>query len=106
MEVAGTPGAKADHLADRHFGNSQTLVVLLQGPRSQIDRQGRPLAARLDRLKDVAVLGPWAPGAGRKLRPRPGRALLLLRIDRRYEDASRYVTPVVRQIVAHSVHRP
>src|SRR3954464_5253943 len=74
IEVKGTAGAKADDLAKHYFGQSANLVVLLKGPARERDREGRALAARLDRRPGVAVLGPWAAEARRTLEPKRGMA--------------------------------
>src|SRR3954467_9403988 len=62
LEVPGTASSEARELARKHFGDSNTLVVLLEGPRSQLDAQGRRLGAVLDRQPRVAVVGPWMRG--------------------------------------------
>ncbi len=58
ISVGGTSGARADALAHRYFGDSATLVVMLRGPRSALDREGPALAARLQR-RGLAVVDPW-----------------------------------------------
>src|SRR5919202_5319934 len=63
IDVPGTGAAKARELARKHFGDSDTLVILLEGPRAQTDVQGRRLAATLERQPDFAVAGPWSRGA-------------------------------------------
>src|SRR5436190_9501929 len=75
--VPGTKSADARALAAKHFGDSQTLVVLLEGPRAQLDSQGRRLAAKLDADPRLAVVGPWTRGSGDQLRPGAEKALVL-----------------------------
>src|ERR687885_775778 len=60
IDVPGTGAARAAELARRHFGDSHTLVVLLEGPRAQTDAQGRAFAAALERQPDFSVVGPWS----------------------------------------------
>src|SRR3712207_179249 len=86
--VPGTGSAEARELAHKHFGDSNTLVILLEGPRKHLDAQGRDLAASLQRQPDFAVVGPWARGAAPELRPSRERALLLVRVDRPFEEVS------------------
>src|SRR5690348_2455263 len=93
IKVQGTAGARADAQAARYFGDSQTLVVLLEGPRAAIDQQGPGLAARLDAKPGLAVLGPWAPDTSSGLRPARDKALLLVRADRDFETVSRRIVP-------------
>src|SRR5258706_12491681 len=69
LVVPGTPSAQAGELARRHFGDAQNLVVMLEGPSGPLAAQTRAVAKRLDRLPQIDSIGPWAPGAGRELRP-------------------------------------
>src|SRR3954470_11145150 len=76
LVVPGTPSAQARELAKKHFGESRALVVLLEGPRAAADAQGGALARRLERDRRLAVVGPWARGTARELRPSDGRAVV------------------------------
>jgi len=71
LVVPGTRSAAASDLARKHFGDSQSLVLMLEGPRGPLLAQTRQMTARLDRLPHVDAIGPWAPGAGKALRPAP-----------------------------------
>jgi RND superfamily putative drug exporter len=106
ITVSGTPGARADEEANRYFGTSQSLVVLLRGPRTAIDRQGKELAGRLDRRASIAVLGPWAPGASTTLRPGKDKALVFIRADQDFEEVARHVVPLVRREVRETIEPP
>lgn len=106
VTVEGTPSARAQALAQRYFGDSQALVIMLTGPRHAIDRQARLLAARIQRRRGIAVLGPWAPSASATLRPRTGRTLLLVRADDDFEHVSRFVVPAVRAEMRRTIRPP
>src|SRR5690242_1548046 len=41
--VAGTDSSRAQHLVDAEFGPGVLVPILLEGPRSQLDRQGPAL---------------------------------------------------------------
>src|SRR4051794_22196006 len=45
LEVAGTSSARGEDLAQRHFGDSSPIAVMLRGPAGAVERQGRVLAA-------------------------------------------------------------
>src|SRR5687768_15578350 len=62
LTVPGTPAAKAQELSRKHFGDAQSLVVMLEGPRSEIDRQGKLFARRVEKRPKLDVVGPWVPG--------------------------------------------
>jgi RND superfamily putative drug exporter len=106
LVVPGTKSAAAAELAKRHFGDAQNLVVVLEGPSAQLAQQTKALAERLDRLPRVDTVGPWAPGAGKDLRPNPHRMVVLLRLDQEFEAASQQGVPRVRKTVRQTLHAP
>ncbi|MQA76541.1 MAG: MMPL family transporter, partial [Solirubrobacterales bacterium] len=106
LEIPGTGSSDALELAREHFGDSARLIVLLRGPPAALDRQGRRLAATLERRASVSVLAPWTAGSGRALRPNTGEALLLVRSQRTFERVSREVVPSVRRDVRRVIGPP
>src|SRR3954452_20167241 len=106
LVVPDTPSAKAQELARKHFGDSQALVVLLEGPPAALDAQTRSLATRLDRLPHTDTIGPWVPGAGRPLRPTATRRVVLVRLNQAFQPASQEGDPRVRSLVDHGVRAP
>lgn len=97
LEIPGTASSDAVELARDHFGEGTTLVVLLRGPRGELERQRDRLAATLEQRRGLAVL---------PLRPGPGRSLLVLRSERTFEEVSRDVVPRVRADVREVVRAP
>jgi RND superfamily putative drug exporter len=61
-----------------HFG--ENLAVLIQGPKEEVDRQGRRLGAALAVRENTRAMSPWsAKGeAAQKLRPTPEKAFIVL----------------------------
>src|SRR4051812_20268566 len=106
LEVPGTASAAAHALAAEHFGDSNSLVVLLEGPRAQVDAQGRRLAAVLDRQPRTAVVGPWVRGSAPELRPAENRALLLVRVERPFNEVSKDFVPILRAAAKREIHAP
>jgi RND superfamily putative drug exporter len=106
LTVPGTGSAAALELTKKHFGESHTLIVLLEGPRAEVDEQGRAISATLDRSPDMAVVGPWSQGASKELRPDGDKALVLVRVDRPFEEVSEDAVPHVRAEVARAVSDP
>src|SRR3712207_3315355 len=88
LHVPGTRSAEARDLAREHFGESNARIVLLEGPPRALERQGRALAASLQRDRTISVVGPWARGAAPELRPARERALVLVRVDRPFHEVS------------------
>ena len=106
LVVPGTDSAEARELAEKHFGESNTLVVMLEGPRRELDSQGRRLAAVLQRQPDFAVAGPWARGSAPELRPSGERALVLVRVDRPFREVSEDAVPLIRIATERTIHAP
>ncbi|UTI63258.1 MMPL family transporter [Paraconexibacter antarcticus] len=79
IDVPGTSSERAQQVAARYFGIEASIPVLLQGPRADLDRQGRRLVRQLRAHKDYRVLSPWDRGAKiPELRPRTDAALVLV----------------------------
>src|SRR3954447_9239906 len=97
LVVPGTASAHARELSTKHFGESNSLVVMLEGPRRALDRQGRALARRLQADPRIDVVGPWARGAGPELRPKAGTAVVLVRANVPYRETSEEIVPLVRR---------
>ena len=106
LTVPGTKSAEAAALAERHFGPAQNLVVVLEGPKTALRKETREIAARLDRMPHVDIVGPWAPGAGKELAPKPTRNVVLVRVRAPFEKASHEITPKVRTAVDGTVEEP
>ncbi len=95
--IPGTKSADAVELEKKHFGESQSLVVLLKGNKTQIDRYGPRAVKLLDRIQDVSVLSPWSPNAPDILRPKGNQALLVLRVSRTHDTTGKETVPTVRE---------
>jgi RND superfamily putative drug exporter len=106
LVVPGTRSAAAADLAAKKFGHAQNLVVVLEGPESQLVAQTKALAARLNRLPSIDTVGPWAPGAGKELQPKPGRTVVLVRLGQAFEQSSQEGVPLVRRTVKTTVQGP
>jgi len=106
LDIPGTSSSQAAELAEEHFGETNGLVVLLEGPPRELERQSRRAARALRAEEGVRVLGPWSPGAGDALQPQRDQAVLLLRIDRPFEEASRELAPKLRSTLDKAVGGP
>jgi RND superfamily putative drug exporter len=106
LAIPGTGSAEAAELAGERFGESNSLVVLLRGPRPALDNQGPRLVAALERDTRLAVLAPWESGAAETLRPDSRSALILIRADLPYEQVSREIVPAVRDQVDELTSQP
>ncbi len=95
--IDGTSSARGVDLERKHFGESQSLVVLIKGSPKEIDRYGPRAVRQLDRIRGVSILSPWSPNAPGLLRPKKGRALLVLQIQRSLETVSKETAPAVRR---------
>ncbi|HUR85048.1 MAG TPA: MMPL family transporter [Solirubrobacteraceae bacterium] len=90
LNVKGSESSRAAELIGGNFGDSATLPILLRGPRADVKRQGRRLAARLADRPGMRVLSPWTSSSGRSaLRPSSDRALLLISVTGTHDEIAR-----------------
>jgi len=74
LQIPGTASARAAKLTKQQFGSSIGLAVLLKGPPGQEARlrtEAEALVTRLEAIKGVQVLSPFAIGGDRTLREPP-----------------------------------
>ncbi|HEV7400425.1 MAG TPA: MMPL family transporter [Solirubrobacterales bacterium] len=100
--IDGTPSKRAHEIAVQEFGGGDTMIVMLRGPRADVEQQGQQLARRLGTVPRMRVVSPWARGAEIEgLRPAPGVAALLVHVAAAPgggEDAVDVLPPVQRQV--------
>src|SRR4051794_7650555 len=115
LEIAGTSSARGEDLAQRHFGDSSPIAVMLRGPAGAVERQGRALTATLRRDPTVTVISPWerAPAARKLPAPpagtpagAPSQALLLLDFHVPLAEAMRHTVPALEETIASRIHPP
>jgi putative drug exporter of the RND superfamily len=106
LNVPGTAAAEGEELAASHFGESSPFVVLLQGPRKALDRQGPALVSALRHDPAATVISPWDRGSVAALRPGAGKALVLVDFHVDLVDAMRHTVPHLEAVVAAHVHGP
>ena len=103
--INGTEAKRAHEIALREFGSDYAMIVMLRGPQTAVESQGRRLAARLGAMPRVLAVSPWSGGAGATvegLSPRPGVAALLVRTAPSKGDAlSGLLPPIQRQVDDH-----
>ena len=103
LQVSDSESAQARALIGGNFGDSATVPVLLQGPRTEVKKQGRALAHELSRRPGVRVLSPWSASSGRSaLRPSADRALLLLSVSGRGAQIERRSAAAQRLVAAYT----
>ncbi|HEY0391155.1 MAG TPA: MMPL family transporter [Solirubrobacterales bacterium] len=105
--INGTASKRAHEISQREFGGDKALVVMLRGPRAEVERQGRDLARRLDALPRMLAISPWAGGAKIDgLSPSPGVAAIIVRFESDDEQGVEGLLPPVRQEVDERVSNP
>lgn len=81
--IDDTASKRASEVAIREFGWVDAFVVMLRGPRADVEAQGLALERRLGERPRVAVTSPWTGGEGiQALRPSPDVVALLVSIRR------------------------
>ncbi len=106
LEVPGTPSSRAEAMLRARFGNTIPIAILLKGPPTQVDSQGRRLVSELRGIGRVQVLSPWDQGSAMgSLRPRPSAAFVLVNYNRP-ADRAMAVVPSAEAILARTVRPP
>lgn len=105
--IDGSQSARAQEIAKREFGDNFAMVVMLRGPRASVEQQGRELARRLNAVPRILVVSPWARGASIEgLRPSPGVAALIVRVEPKGGDELSGLLPPVQRQIDRSVTNP
>ncbi len=105
--VTGTESSRAERLANAHFGATQLVPILLQGPKAQLDRQGPRLVRDLLRRPHTRALSAWDAGAASQgLRPSSTAAMIVVSVDRSEKDVVNQDQPQIEGLVARDVRSP
>jgi putative drug exporter of the RND superfamily len=105
--IDGTASKRAHDIALREFGSDYATVVMLRGPDSAVESQGRRLASRLDAMPRTLVVSPWVGGAAIDgLDPKPGVAALIVRVEGGQSGAVADLLPPVQSRVDETIHSP
>ncbi len=106
LSIPGTSSERANGELREHFGDTAPFVVLLRGPAAAVDRQGPALIRALRRDPAVTTLSPWDRGAVQRLRPSPGRALILIDFHVGIDEAVNEVVPELNRTLDQRIDRP
>ncbi len=106
LSVPGTESARAEALLRSHFGDSAPFAILLRGPAAALDRQGPKLIAHLRRDPEVTTLSPWDKGGLRRLRPAPGKALVLVDFHAGSGEAVKETVPGLDRLLQRQISPP
>ncbi len=105
--VPGTESARAEQLATSRFGPTQLVAILLEGPKSKLDREGPALVQALAKRADTRVLSPWNGGsAAASLRPKPTAAMILASLSATEQHAVKYDEPQIESLVGRKISAP
>jgi RND superfamily putative drug exporter len=104
--MPGTESARAEAQLKHYFGESAPFVVLLQGPRAQIELQGPRLVRDLQRDPTVTTLSPWDRGIVGGLRPSPEAAAIVVDFHVSVGTAVDEKVPYISELVERQVKPP
>jgi len=105
--IDGSDTKRAHDIAVREFGSDSTMIVMLRGPQPALEDQGRELAQRLSAMPQMLVVSPWSRGASiGGLRPRPGVAALVVRVETPERTEITDALPPVQRQIEESVEAP
>ena len=98
--VPGSESSRAQTLSESEFGPSVLVPILLEGPKSQLDRQGPKLVVALGKRQDTRVMSAWSTGeSGKALRPRPDAAMIVASVAKTEEQMVETVQPQIERTV-------
>jgi len=103
--IPGTTAQRAIESLEPKFGENFDQVVVLEGPRRAIDRQGPKVTAALEGIDGISLLAPWL-GVGEGLRPQRNTALIVIRAQGDFDHVSKEVAPEIRRRAKGSVSAP
>lgn len=105
--VPGTESSRAQHLTNAQFGPSQLVPILLQGPSSELNKQGPKLVTDLVKRPHTRALSAWDAGpASTELRPSSTAAMIVVSVDKPEKVVVNYDQPQIEALVAHDVKSP
>jgi RND superfamily putative drug exporter len=106
LGVPGTPSARGGQLLREHFGESAPFALLLRGPSGALERQGPALIRALRSDPTVTTLSPWDGKQLDRLRPAPGKALVLVDFHVSTAVAVDQVVPELEATVRRKIEAP
>jgi RND superfamily putative drug exporter len=104
--VPGTQSSRALELGKAQFGPTQLVPILLEGPQSQLNRQGPALVKALARRPHTRVLSAWDAGAASASLRRPHADMIVVSVDRSENNAVKYDQPQIEKLVATKISAP
>lgn len=105
--VPGTESSRAQHLTDAQFGPTQLVPILLQGPSSELNKQGPKLVTELVKRPRTRALSAWDAGsAGEGLRPSSNAAMIVVSVDKPEKDVVNNDQPQIEALVAREIKSP
>jgi RND superfamily putative drug exporter len=106
LSIPESDSGRATKLVERYFGDSAPFAILLEGPAAELDRQGPALIRKLRRDPDVSTLSPWDRGSVGRLRPSPGKALIVVDFHVGTEEAVKDTVPHLNRTLDEGISAP
>jgi RND superfamily putative drug exporter len=106
LDVPGTESSRSNQILREHFGDSAPFAILLRGPGKALDEQGPELVSALREDPRVTTLSPWDTGSVQRLRPDPGKALILVDFHVDTRTAVNETVPHLDNLLEDKIHAP
>ncbi|HEU5063865.1 MAG TPA: MMPL family transporter [Solirubrobacterales bacterium] len=106
LDVPGTESSRGNEILREHFGDTAPFVILLRGPAAAIDRQGPRLIEALRQDPRVTTLSPWDRGSVQRLRPTPGKALIIADFHVDTRTAVNETVPHLNETIEEEISPP
>ncbi len=105
--IVGTGTKREREIAVRHFGSESSVVVLLRGPRLQVERQGRQLERFYANMPGAMVFSPRTGGSALPgLSPSPRSAALVVSVKGHIDDDAKAILPSIHEGLDEIVDPP
>jgi len=89
-----------------HFGNSETFVILLKGPRGAVDAQGKQLVREFQRNSLATTISPWSREPIDQLRPSGQSALIFVSFQVSVDEAVEETVPYLNAVLSRRTSPP
>jgi len=105
--IEGSEAQREHEVSLRDFGGDSALIVMLRGPKAEIERQGPALVEQLDALPQTLVNSPWdAEQVMPELRPSPRVAGIVVSTGKARNVSSEAAVLRVEGAIHRTVSKP
>ena len=106
LSVSGTESARTGALLHHYFGKSEPFVILLKGPRKDVNAQGQKLVRTLNRDPLATTISPWSRETNGQLRPTHRSAVIFVSFRVGLDEAVKQTVPHLNELLRRHISAP